>query len=165
MNIKKIPIVCSNFLKKKNFKKKINNFFLIDAEKMNLGRLSSKVSILLTGKNSIFYRKDTDCKHYVVIYNSEKVEITGKKESKKLYYRHSGQPGGLKIESFLMLKKRFPEKIIETAIKGMLPKNSLGRKYLRHLKIFKGMGPYGTNQKLEIEKFKIDIKKNYAIRK
>jgi large subunit ribosomal protein L13 len=163
--MKKIPIISGDFLKKKNLKKKINNFFLIDAENMNLGRLSSKVSILLTGKNSIFYRKDTDCKHYVVIYNSEKVEITGKKELKKLYYRHSGQPGGLKIESFLMLKNRFPEKIIETAVKGMLPKNSLGRKYLRHLKVFKGTGPYGSNKKLDIEKFKIDIKKNYAIRK
>lgn len=136
-----------------NISKKPTTWFLIDASEITLGRLATNVSILLRGKNSRYFIPGVNMGNNVIIINAEKITITGKKETKKLYYRHSGRPGGLKIETYAILQKRFPERIIEKAIKGMLPKNSLGREYFRNLKVFKGsMHPFSNNDNLQIIK-------------
>jgi large subunit ribosomal protein L13 len=113
-------------------------WYLIDANDQILGRLASKASTILMGKNKNTYTpflEDGDC---VIIINAEKIKITGKKEKQKLYRNHSGFPGGMRIEKYSSLIERRPEKIIEQAIKGMLPKGPLGRQMYRNLKVYKG---------------------------
>jgi len=119
-----------------NNKQNKQEWYLIDAKEQNLGRLSSKIAFLLKGKNKNTYTPYMNSKIHVIIINSKLIEITGKKRNQKLYKRHSGQPGGLKIETFDKLQKRMPNKIIEKSIKGMLPKNILGRQLFRQLKIY-----------------------------
>jgi large subunit ribosomal protein L13 len=127
------------------------NWFLIDATNLTLGRLATKVSLLLCGKTNPSYTPGVDNGNYVIIINAEKIKVSGKKESQKLYYRHSGRPGGLKIESFSNLLERFPEKIIEKSIRGMLPKTSLGRQYFRRLKVLKGSThPFGKKEEITL---------------
>lgn len=118
MNTTFIP--SSTYLKKK--------WYLIDANEKTLGRLSTEVANILQGKNKVNYYPSIDLGDYVIIINAEKINVTGKKNEQKLYRRHSGRPGGMKIETFKMLQKRIPERIIEKAVKGMLPKGVLGRK-------------------------------------
>jgi large subunit ribosomal protein L13 len=113
-------------------------WFLIDAESKTLGRLSTQISALLLGKNNINYTPGQKIKHAVIVINAEKITISGKKETDKFYYRHSGRPGGLTIETFKELKNRIPNRIIEKSIKGMLPKNSLGRDLFTRLKVYVG---------------------------
>jgi len=118
-----------------NRKKK---WYIIDATGLRLGRLATQVSIILRGKNKPTYTPAADCGDYVIIINAEKIEVTGKKESQKLYKRHSGRPGGMKVEQLKALRERIPERIIEKAVWGMLPKGSLGRRWFTHLKVVKG---------------------------
>ena len=113
-------------------------WFLIDAENLTLGRLATRVASILRGKNKPTFTPHMDTGDFVVIVNAEKILVTGNKSSQKLYRRHSGRPGGMKVESFESLNKRIPERIIENAIKGMLPHNSLGRQQFRKLKVYKG---------------------------
>jgi len=113
-------------------------WYLVDAENQTLGRLASEVASVLRGKNKANYTPHLDTGDFVVIINAEKIRVTGKKADQKLYRRHSGRPGGLKVETFNALKDRIPERIVETAIKGMLPHNSLGRQLFRKLKVYKG---------------------------
>jgi large subunit ribosomal protein L13 len=113
-------------------------WYLIDAENLTLGRLATQASILLRGKNTALYTPGLDSGNFVIITNAEKVKITGKKELQKLYYRHSGRPGGMTIQTYSTVQQKFPERILEKAIKGMLPKNSLGRQYFRRLSVIKG---------------------------
>jgi len=116
---------------------KQQNWYLIDAENLTLGRLATQVAKILIGKhcsNYVPYRFPNDC---VIIINAQKINVTGKKETQKMYYRHSGYPGGLRSESLSILKDRIPERILEKAIKGMLPKNKLGRKMFQNVKIYK----------------------------
>jgi large subunit ribosomal protein L13 len=113
-------------------------WFLLDAQSKTLGRLATEISRVLIGKNSILYTPGQNIKHGVIVINAEKVTITGKKETDKFYYRHSGTPGGLTIETFKELKKRVPARIIEKSVKGMLPKNSLGRNIFTKLKVYQG---------------------------
>ena len=122
-------------LKAKDIKK---NWYLIDAENQVLGRLSSKVAQLIRGKGKPEFTPHLDMGDFVIVINAEKVEVTGKKASQKLYRRHSGRPGGMKIEKFESLQERIPERIIEQAVKGMLPHNSLGRQQFKKLKVYKG---------------------------
>ena len=114
------------------------NWFLVDAEGQTLGRLASEISNVLRGKNKPSFTPHLDTGDFVIVVNAEKIEVSGKKTSQKLYRRHSGRPGGMKIEKFETLRERIPERIIEQAVKGMLPHNSLGRQQFKKLKVYKG---------------------------
>ena len=114
------------------------NWFLVDAEGQTLGRLASEIANILRGKNKPSFTPHLDTGDFVIVVNAEKIEVSGKKTSQKLYRRHSGRPGGMKIEKFETLRERIPERIIEQAVKGMLPHNSLGRQQFKKLKVYKG---------------------------
>lgn len=113
-------------------------WFLIDANAETLGRLSTKVSKILTGKNDTAYSPGQQIKNAVIIINAEKISVTGKKPTEKFYRRHSGRPGGMTIETFKEMQVRLPARIIEKAVKGMLPKGPLGRQLFTKLKVYKG---------------------------
>lgn len=113
-------------------------WYVIDAEGQRLGRLASEIAMILRGKNKATYTPHLDTGDFVIVINAEKVVVTGKKPEQKLYRRHSGRPGGMKIETFSQLQARIPERIVEKAVKGMLPKNSLGRKLFTKLKVYTG---------------------------
>lgn len=113
-------------------------WYLIDASDQTLGRLATTVSKILTGKLKPQYTPHLDLGDYVIIINAEKIKVSGTKQTAKLYYRHSGRPGGMKTENFKSLITKKPERIIETAIRGMLPKGTLGRKMYKKLKVYKG---------------------------
>ena len=126
---------------------------LIDAKDKILGRLASKIAILLRGKHKPIFTPHMDAGDYVVVVNADKVALTGDKLEKKIYYRHSGYVGGLKeIPAKEMLLRR-PENLIKLAVKGMLPKNSLGRRQLTKLKIY--AGPDHPHQAQKLEKLEI----------
>ena len=114
------------------------NWFLVDAEGQTLGRLASEIANVLRGKNKPTFTPHLDTGDFVIVVNAEKIEVSGKKASQKLYRRHSGRPGGMKIEKFDTLRDRIPERIIEQAVRGMLPHNSLGRQQFKKLKVYKG---------------------------
>jgi large subunit ribosomal protein L13 len=114
-------------------------WYIIDAKNQTLGRLSSKVARILQGKDKINFYPSLDLGNYIIIINVEKICVSGNKEKQKVYYRHSGRPGGMKYETLKSLRVRLPKRILEKSIKGMLPKNSLGRKMFTRLKLFKGM--------------------------
>jgi large subunit ribosomal protein L13 len=113
-------------------------WFVVDAADQTLGRLASEVALVLRGKNKPTFTPHMDTGDFVVVINAEKVRVSGNKATQKLYRRHSGRPGGMKTESFAHLQARLPERIIESAVKGMLPHNSLGRQLFRKLKVYKG---------------------------
>jgi len=113
-------------------------WYVIDAKDQILGRLASKASTILMGKNKNSYTPFLENGDYVIIINAEKIKTTGKKEKEKLYRNHSGFPGGMRVEKYSSLIGRRPEKIIEQAIKGMLPKGPLGRQIYKNLKVYKG---------------------------
>ena len=113
-------------------------WLLVDAEGMVLGRLASKVAQILKGKTKPTYTPNVDVGDFVVIINAEKIRLTGKKVEQKNYYSHSGYPGGLKVVPFQRMLAKFPERVIEKAVKGMLPKNTLGRAMNRKLKVYAG---------------------------
>ena len=113
-------------------------WFLVDATDKTLGRLATEIAVILRGKNKPSFTPHLDTGDFVIVVNAEKIEVTGKKSSQKLYRRHSGRPGGMKIEKFETLQERIPERIIEQAVKGMLPHNALGRQQFRKLKVYKG---------------------------
>ena len=113
-------------------------WYLVDAENQTLGRLATEVAAVLRGKNKPYFTPHLDTGDFVVIVNAEKIQVTGRKGTQKLYRRHSGRPGGMKVETFNALQDRIPERIVEKAIKGMLPHNALGRQLFRKLKVYKG---------------------------
>ncbi|WP_448534307.1 50S ribosomal protein L13 [Parathermosynechococcus lividus] len=113
-------------------------WYVVDAADQRLGRLATAIARILRGKNKAIYTPHMDTGDFVIVINAEKVVVTGKKRSQKLYRRHSGRPGGMKTETFAQLQARIPERIIEHAVKGMLPKNSLGRKLFTKLKVYAG---------------------------
>ncbi len=122
-------------------------WYVIDASEQRLGRLATEVASILRGKNKPTFTPHIDTGDFVVIINAEKVAVTGKKRFQKVYRRHSGRPGGMKTETFDHLQNRIPERIIETAIKGMLPKNALGRKLFTKLKVYAGPNhPHAAQQ-------------------
>ena len=123
---------------------------LIDAENKTLGRLSSRVSSILMGKNKSQYTPNNDLGDFVVIINAEKIKLTGNKEYQKKYFRHSGYPGGFKSTNVQELRKDKPEQIILRAVKGMLPKNKLADKMISKLKVYKGPAHPHVGQKPEI---------------
>ena len=113
-------------------------WYVVDAAGVPLGRLASQVAHVLMGKHKAGFAPHLDTGDFVIVTNSERVALTGRKESQKTYIRHSGFPGGLKTETVAELRKRKPERIVELAVKGMLPKGSLGRKLNRKLKVYVG---------------------------
>ena len=113
-------------------------WYLVDAENQTLGRLATEVASVLRGKNKASYTPHLDTGDFVVVVNADKVKVSGSKPQQKLYRRHSGRPGGMKVETFAHLQERLPERIVEKAIKGMLPHNALGRQMYRKLKVYKG---------------------------
>lgn len=114
------------------------NWYLIDAADQRLGRLASEVARVLRGKNKPTYTPSMDTGDFVIVVNADKVAVTGKKRTQKIYRRNSGRPGGMKTETFAKLQSRLPERIVEHAVKGMLPKNTLGRQLFTKLKVYAG---------------------------
>jgi len=113
-------------------------WYVVDAEGKVLGRLASRVAHILKGKHKPIYSPHLDTGDHVIVVNADKVVLTGKKLSQKVYYRHSGYPGGLKSVTAAKLMQQKPESIIRHAVRGMLPKNSLGRQMLKKLKVYAG---------------------------
>lgn len=122
-------------------------WYVVDASGQRLGRLATEVATVLRGKNKPTYTPHLDTGDFVVVVNADKIDVTGKKRSQKVYRRHSGRPGGMKEETFEKLQGRLPERIVEQAVRGMLPKNSLGRKLFTKLKVYAGSDhPHGAQQ-------------------
>ena len=113
-------------------------WYVIDAQGQTLGRLATRVATILRGKNKPLYTPHMDCGDYVIVVNAEKVHVTGQKMSQKKYYRHSGYPGGLKEVTLRDQLQKFPNRVIEAAVRGMLPKNRLGRQMFKKLKVYAG---------------------------
>jgi large subunit ribosomal protein L13 len=114
------------------------DWYLVDAADKTLGRLASEIASRLRGKHKAVYTPHVDTGDYIVVVNAEKVRVTGNKASDKLYHRHTGYIGGLKTTNFSDMIERSPERVIEIAVKGMLPKGPLGRQMFRKLKVFAG---------------------------
>lgn len=113
-------------------------WYVVDAAHQRLGRLATEIACVIRGKNKPIYTPHMDTGDFVVVVNAEKIQVTGRKPSQKLYRRHSGRPGGMKVETFEQLQARIPERIIEDAVRGMLPKNTLGRQLFKKLKVYAG---------------------------
>ncbi|MBQ9068368.1 MAG: 50S ribosomal protein L13 [Eggerthellaceae bacterium] len=129
-------------------------WFLIDAENQVLGRVATKAATLLKGKHKPQYTPHVDTGDFVVIINADKIRLTGTKAAQKSYFRHSGFPGGLREESFAEAMEKHPERVLEHAVKGMLPKNTLGRAMGKTLKVYAGAEhPHAAQKpvKLEVE--------------
>jgi large subunit ribosomal protein L13 len=122
-------------------------WYVVDATDKRLGRLATEIAMVLRGKNKACYTPHLDTGDFVIVVNAEKVAVTGKKRTQKLYRRHSGRPGGMKTETFAKLQQRLPERIVEHAVKGMLPKNSLGKQLFTKLKVYAGPTHPHTAQK------------------
>ncbi len=114
------------------------DWYVIDAEGKTLGRLSTEIARRLRGKHKAEYTPHVDTGDYIIVINAEKVHVTGTKELNKVYYKHTGYIGNMKSVTLGKLRQTYPERIIETAVQGMLPKNPLGRAMYRKLKIYKG---------------------------
>ena len=127
-------------------------WFVVDADGKTLGRLASVVAQALRGKNKPTYTPHMDMGDFVIVVNAEKVVLTGKKETQKFYYRHSNYPGGLRQVSVRQMRLTHPERIIEAAVRGMLPRNVLGEQQLRKLKIYAGpTHPHASQQPQELD--------------
>lgn len=124
------------------------DWYLIDAEGKTLGRLASNIAQVIRGKKKPFFTPHMDMGDFVVVVNAEKVSVTGSKETDKKYFRHSGYPGAEKETPLKDMREKYPERIITNAVRGMLPKNKLGRKLLKHLKVYKGGDHPHAAQKL-----------------
>ena len=113
-------------------------WFVVDAEGKTLGRLSSEVAAILRGKHKPTYTPHVDTGDHVIIINAEKIELTGKKLTDNMYYRHTGHIGGIKSRTALEMRTNYPEKMLELSIKGMLPKGSLGNQMYKKLHVYAG---------------------------
>ncbi len=123
------------------------DWHLIDAQDMVLGRVAAKIADILRGKNKAIYSPNTDTGDFVIVVNAEKIALTGRKLSDKIYYSHTGFPGGLKEISAGKLLEKKPEDVIKKAVKGMLPKNKLARQIIKKLKIYAGANhPHDAQQ-------------------
>jgi large subunit ribosomal protein L13 len=113
-------------------------WFVIDAEGLTLGRLATHVATILRGKHKPTYAPHMDGGDYVIVVNAEKFVVSGNKELQKMYYRHSGYPGGLREMNLSEMRQRYPDRVLQIAVKGMLPKNKLGRQMLSKLHVYAG---------------------------
>jgi large subunit ribosomal protein L13 len=127
-------------------------WYVVDAKGKTLGRLASEVATLLRGKHKPVYTPHVDTGDYVIVINASQIELTGKKLTQKIYYRHSNYPGGLKATPAGEMRAKRPERMIELAVKGMLPKGSLGRQQFKKLKVYAGSEhPHQAQQPVEWE--------------
>ncbi len=130
----------------------VRDWYVVDAEGKTLGRLATEIARRLRGKHKPEYTPHVDTGDYIVVVNAEKVHVTGKKSTDKMYHRHTGYPGGLKSVSFDKMIARAPERVIEAAVKGMLPRNPLGRAMYRKLKVYAGTEhPHVSQQPAQLE--------------
>lgn len=125
-------------------------WLLIDAEGKRLGRLSTEVASILRGKHKPTYTPHADTGDHVIIINAEKIELTGNKLNDKQYYRHSGYPGGLKSRNAAEMLDKFPGRVIEEAVRGMLPKGALGRKMFKKMHVYAGSEHNNAAQQPEV---------------
>ena len=128
----------------------MQDWFVVDADGKTLGRLAAEIAHRLRGKHKPEYTPHVDTGDYIVVLNADKVRVSGNKSKQKIYYSHSGYPGGLKSISFEKLRDKAPERVIETAVKGMLPKNPLGRAMFRKLKVYAGSEHPHTAQQPQV---------------
>jgi large subunit ribosomal protein L13 len=129
-----------------------HSWYIVDAEGQTLGRLASQIAAVLRGKHKPIFTPHVDCGDYVIVINAEKIHVTGQRLQQKKYYRHSGYPGGLSEISLADQLERFPTRPVELAVKGMLPKNKLGRKMFKKLKVYAGPEhDYAAQQPVPIE--------------
>jgi len=129
-------------------------WYVVDAEGQTLGRLASQVASILKGKNKPVYTPHVDCGDYVIVLNCEKIIVTGNKETQKLYRHHTGWVGNMKEVPYAEMKQKHPDRIIMHAVKGMLPKNALGRKMIKKLKVYAGSEHNHEAQKPEVLELK-----------
>lgn len=116
----------------------VRNWYVIDAEGQNLGRLATKVATVLRGKHKPTYTPHIDCGDYIIIVNAKEAKLTGNKLEKKMYYNHSMYPGGLRERTAREMKEKYPIEMMERAVKGMLPHNRLGRQMYKKLFVYEG---------------------------
>lgn len=136
----------TKFIKSEDADKK---WYLVDAKDQVLGRLASQIAKIIRGKNKSTFTPNMDTGDFVVVINADKVKLTGKRPEMKQYIHHSGYPGGQKIRSVREVKQTRPEFLVENAVKGMLPKNRLGRKLIKKLKVYTGESHPHSAQKPE----------------
>jgi|TARA_Y100000310_G_scaffold54487_1_gene49929 large subunit ribosomal protein L13 len=129
------------------------DWFVADAENKALGRLASKVAQILKGKHKPTYTPHMDMGDFVVVVNAEKIRVSGNKEMQKTYFSHSGYPGGTKEVDLYTMRRRHPERVIQNAVKGMLPHNRLGRQMMRNLKIYSGPEHPHSSQQPKVMEF------------
>lgn len=128
-----------------------NNWYVVDAADKVLGRLATQIAMYLRGKHKPEYTPHADTGDYVIVLNADKIKVTGNKKQDKIYYRHTGFPGGLKEMTFEKLHAKDSVRIIELAVKGMMPRNPLGREMLRKLKVYAGgEHPHSAQQPVDI---------------
>ncbi|HAI85105.1 MAG TPA: 50S ribosomal protein L13 [Chitinophagaceae bacterium] len=128
------------------------NWYVVDGTNQTVGRIASRIAAILRGKNKTYYTPHVDCGDYVIIINADKVVYTGNKSEQKVFQNFSGYPGGLKEETAKDLLKRRPESVMERTIKGMLPKNRLGRKMFKKLFVYAGSNhPHTAQQPKELK--------------
>ena len=127
-------------------------WYVVDARGQTLGRLSTEIANRLRGKHKALFTPHVDTGDYVIVINADKVKVTGRKAQDKMYYHHTGFPGGIKSISFEKLPDKAPERIIESAVKGMMPKNKLSRAMMSKLKIYAGSEhPHGAQQPVKLD--------------
>jgi len=137
------------YVKAKDVERK---WYIVDASGKTLGRVAVKIASVLRGKNKPYYTPHQELGDYVVVVNADKIAVTGNKRAAKVYYRHSGHAGGLKAETFEKVIARKPTFPLETAIRGMLPKNRLGRKLFKNVKVYAGEShPHGAQKPEQME--------------
>lgn len=139
-----------------------SKWHLIDATEKTLGRMATEVAGLLMGKHKAMYARHLNTGDYVVVSNSSKVRVTGKKMKDKIYYRHTGYPGGIKESTFSEMMIKDPNRVIEHAVKGMLPKNALGKSMLKRLKVYSDETGLPTSQLNSTVAEKTEAKKDLA---
>lgn len=128
------------------------NWFVVDADGKTLGRLATGIATILRGKHKPTFSPSVDCGDFVIVINAEKVHVTGRRKDQKVYYRHSGYIGGLKEITLRRQLEIYPTRVLESAVKGMLPKNTLGRKVFRKLKVYAGPDhPHQSQQPQPLE--------------
>lgn len=113
-------------------------WLVVDAEGQRLGRLATRIATMLCGKHKPYYAQNLDTGDFVIVLNGDKISVTGNRLDDKMYRRHTGYPGGLKEMSLRQMMEKHPERVIRFAVKGMLPKNKLGRQMLKKLKVYRG---------------------------
>lgn len=128
-------------------------WYVVDAEGQTLGHLATEVASILRGKNKPIYTPHVDTGDYVIVINAAKIKLTGNKENQKVYKHHTGYPGGLREIPYKEMLEKHPERIIEKAVKGMLPKNKLGREMIKKLRVYPGAEHNHEAQKPELLKF------------